>query len=363
MKQPTQYAESPALSQSDLKLFRRNITAFFNYVEMRNPMDRASTRSMDVGNIVDALLTCPEAMDDYYTDGIHCSDAIKEIIDMAITTVKNINQGWFGEDNPTAVTAIALDIDTCKDYIVQAARTKEYQKNWKDDTLFNNIKTNASRYFELRALHPHKIIIAPDLYRTANNCVQRIKADEITGGILKGFFGTAAMGSQSQMRVEKQLALFGRYSQTEIKGLLDLVLFDDRNRVIYPFDIKTVKANAQFISNYYNYGYGYQGAYYSELLKQNYPDYKVSDFRFIAGATTTDESPLLFRMPKSEQVLFQAGGIDRQGRRVVGWEETIMDYEWHKRTGQWLYPRSYYNTREMVIDSIMATADMEEDVF
>lgn len=346
MKQPETYALSSAISQSDLKMLRKDITQFFSQVEMGDRQPKRATRSLEVGDIVDCLLTNPNGMEDYVTNGVGCSEALKEIVDTALFNINNI------KDADSKQQCLTIKEKSLV-YLVKAAREKNWNKQWSDEAIGNNVWKQAGRYFELRALHPDKVIVPPDLYQQAKKAAEKIEADTITGPIIRGEGG---------FRIEKQLELYGHYSSTDQKGLLDLGLFDDKNRIVYPYDIKTVVCMAQFLSNYYKYGYGYQGSWYDDLLKQSYPDYVVKEFRFIVTSTTTDEAPMVFRMPKTEIALYAEGGYDRLNRKVIGWKETVMDLEWHRRTGNWSYPRSYYQNKELVIDSLNLTIE-DEDPF
>lgn len=340
MIQPNEYSNLRNISQSDLKLLIKNPKRFYNTIEMGERIESYGQHFI-IGDLVDCMLTCPENMKNYHTDGVSCSETVQQIIENAIRLIYN------REEDSQEIQKMLSNVDHAREYLIQAGREKEWNSKYGDDALFNAIKKQGGRYFELKAKYPEKIIVSATDYAIAKRCVEAIEKDPITGPIV------------NHVNKSVQLILTGSYSNTETKGLLDLCIIDDERKTIYPYDIKTVRNMSEFIGNYHAFGYGYQGSWYTDLLEQNYPEYKIAPFRFIVASTDVDlskdasydDSPLVYTMSKVECKLYKEGGYDKFGNKVTGWTEAILNLEWHRRTNNWQYPRSYYQHKEMYIDS------------
>lgn len=146
---------------------------------------------------------------------------------------------------------------------------------------------------------------------------------------------------------EYQIALYGEIDGVLCKGLIDILKVDKVNKEITPYDLKTTSDyTLDFPRSYYKYRYDIQGAFYQELIRLNYPDYKVNNFRFIVVSLEKNDQPYIFEM--SDEELFGArNGKTRFDKYYKGYRDLIEDYKYHKKTGNWDYVADYL--REGVI--------------
>jgi hypothetical protein len=361
MIRPKEYLEHPGFSQSDLKVFRADFYRFVEQCMVGNRRSNAENDATDLGNIIDALTTAgPEALEDYdIVEDVKCSDAIKSIItDVFIEMDKYIHESD-APDKDALKLQLYNDINnpTVKGIILKVARQHEYQKKYLDDTLINTVIEQGGKRFQVLARQSGKPIIDKSLYDKAKICTDAAMTDDH----LKQIF-TPGPG----VKVRTQLMLKCRYKEVDIKSLLDLIqgkiiITEEQKKgikQIWPYDIKSSDSHAQFVVNYYKLHYGDQGAVYTEQLRIAYPDAIIHPFRFIVIPTRLSEEnkpvekPLIYKMSKGDIDMHIHGGITSTGKKIKGFYPTLEDLNWHITTGNWDYPKAYYdNIFELPIDS------------
>lgn len=353
MLQPKQYSDSLALSQSEIKLFRKSMIQFFQTVEQRLQTPGIRTKATDIGDIIDCMVTNPEGLEDYHIiPGVECSDNIREIITQSFALAST-----HANDLKEEVKATFLkDFNQVKGFILQVAREKQYKKNYGDDALINAIWKDGGILFNNMALATSGYILDKALYDKAEAAVKKMQTDPKIGPLL-------AIKGDKNTEVLNQAILLGKTSNTDRKGLLDKGFVNHEKKTIWPYDIKSTHTMSQFLINYYKFGYGYQGSWYYDLLEQMYPGYRVNPFRFIVVSYDTEEAPLIYKMVPEEVKLYAEGGRTAAGKKVIGWKESIMEIEWHRENKRWDYPKEYYEKGELIIDSVYTETDNNTDPF
>jgi hypothetical protein len=353
MLQPKEYTDSLALSQSDVKLFRKSMIQFFQTVEQRMEGISIRSKATDIGDVIDCMETNPSGLDDYHViPGVDCSENIREIITqsfaLASASVKELHED--------AKEIFLKDFNKIKGFILQVAREKEYRKNYGDDKLLEVIWKDGGILFSNMALSATGYILDQALYDKAKAAVAKLRNDPKISPLL-------AIKGDNKTEVLNQKILLGKTGDTERKGLLDKGFINHESKTIWPYDIKSTHSMGQFLINYYKFGYGYQGSWYHDLLQQMYPGYRVNPFRFIVVSYDTEEAPLIYKMTPEELTLYADGGRTAAGKRVIGWRETISEIEWHRKEKRWDYPKEYYEKGELIIDSVFTETDNNTDPF
>lgn len=128
------------------------------------------------------------------------------------------------------------------------------------------------------------------------------------------------------------------------KSLLDKVIIDHINKTIQPLDIKTMSDYVSTFSiSFQKWKYYLQAAFYTEGLKQKYPDYEIKPFKFIVISSQQLDKPLVYTCTDHDLLVGKLGGINTfTNRKVKGFEQLIDDYIWHLSNDLWEYPREVY---------------------
>lgn len=334
MVRPQAYELSPALSQSDITLFEKNIIKFHHEVILREPRDDKKSDALDLGSLIDAILLDPDALSNYYVMAQYkASGKEKEVVDLVWTQLVK-------DEIPLG------KIKTLSTYIPiveKAIEDIKYQPKWKPETRVMKIVDNGSEYFEQLKEAGGKVIVSMDMWNLAHSTVDGILEDFSTGPTFKMLKGDDC---PEYIVVHKSADLYGTDTATgkEKKGLLDFFIEDTRSKVIAPWDLKSAKSHAQFLQNYRMSRYGRQGAFYTALLKENFPKYKILPFQFLVVPTQSGERPEIYIMSESELIVNTDGGEHNMGYRIKGYKELMAEISWHENEGAWDHRKEYYET-------------------
>lgn len=143
-----------------------------------------------------------------------------------------------------------------------------------------------------------------------------------------------------------QVKLIGKINGVELKVMFDLILVNEKTKVLLPFDLKTgINLYSEFPKgNYVKFNYYLQGALYKEVLSQNlvgtpYEGYKIAPFRFLY-CSRNEFLPMVFKMTKEahEKALngFYSGGMWRKGLYQI-----VEEYKFYRDNPSNLYIKDY----------------------
>lgn len=150
-------------------------------------------------------------------------------------------------------------------------------------------------------------------------------------------------------KIHFQVPHIAEINEEPVKCLVDFMIVDEENKVIYPYDLKsTSDSPVDFRKSYYKYRYDIQGSLYSKVLQENYPNYRIANFTFVVVQLGKNTRPMLFEMSEAE-----LEGA-RTGRFVgsvyyKGYDELIEDYKLHKALDKWDYPADYLRQGKYII--------------
>lgn len=374
------YRTLAAVSNSTMKDFRKEGPKFYydNYLDPNRPEPREwSTESTDIGDLVDCLLTQPQAFDKFYyiSGDVKVSPDFRKVLDAGwylvlqfLTTDKGMTHEAALQhialrdiSNPFAITALisaARNVDTVdKD----GKPSKGYRNNYGDEALEKYIKTEGSAYYSDLGVANGRKILDMTTYNVAVKCKQSILTHDTIGKLF-------------DLPVSKTERLYGQLMVThEVNGvlckiLLDYTKFDDKNKIIWPKDVKSARSHKQFMLNYVAYDYANQGSFYSGILKQAYPEYTIAPFEFIVGCTDSGEDPMIYRMSEAELTIARDGAQLKTGKTVQGWMNTVNAIGWHIKNDLWRYPKEFYDNGYIMLntyneDAVSGMPDEAEDIF
>ena len=118
--------------------------------------------------------------------------------------------------------------------------------------------------------------------------------------------------------------------------MLDFVVIDDENKVIYPYDLKTGSGKAEefFENGYLGWNYYIQSSLYLLLLKEElknhpiYKDYEVKEFRFMyISRMHFTHTVMTVTQAMHENAL---KGFEINGEYYKGTNELLNEYVYYK---------------------------------
>lgn len=355
MIRPERYEQHPGLSQSDLLLFERDIREFYLQKIVGEPRVEEQKDAFDLGSLIDAILLDPAALAGYYITGGDkikpkeraCVDILWNMVHADYEFKQNQYKSRIIEEEPLFPVEMA-SIDS--GLILKACTAAEYYPSYKVETKLERIRACQGYWSDCIAAQG-KVKVSTDIWTLAQTICEELKDDEYTGDIFRWLKGD----HPDHIRVIKQAELYGEWDGVPIKGMVDFFIMDEALLTIDPWDLKTSKNLKQYRRNYAASRYGRQGSMYSELIKQNFPQYKMNPFGNLVIPTEIRKQrrgdirkmqpigiPERFIMTPQEMFLYENGGVTAAGVRIKGWKELIEDYLWHRNHGFWNHTREYY---------------------
>lgn len=271
-----------------------------------------------VGSLVDKLLTDSKNLGKVYT-----IDKIPQ--EKARDVINTIIEECIGFPVPLDV----FHADNVK-HIMEICDRYEYFKQ--KDTRIKYLKEFKTFIDVYMAPRPENSIIITTYLRD--------QAYRVVNAIKKTF------PSFSEKNGLGQVKLLGTVNGLELKVMFDMILVNHKQKVLYPFDLKTgVWLYEEFPKgNFVKFNYYLQGALYKEVLLQNlqgtpFEGYSVAPFRFLY-CSRDSPLPMVFKMTEAthDKALngFYSGGKWKKGLFAL-----IEEYKFYISNPSNLYRREF----------------------
>lgn len=279
------YRADPALSQSTLGTYEK-----LGFNGLDHLFDKKETPSLTFGSCVDSILT--GGMDEF--------NSRFSVMDI------NITEG--GMNVVSQLLSMNLPFDTFEEIPEQivslAAKDVGFWQadKWDKKRYSEVLKTgNISEYYSI-ARNNDKTIISIDTYNDVLACVAALRESPATSGYF------AENDPFSPVRRYYQLKFKGSHAGVSYRGMMDLLVADYENKVIYPCDLKTSShMEWDFEESFIQWGYNWQARLYWRLIRMNldsdayFKDFKLEDFKFIVVNRKT-LTPLVWEFPLTQAI-------------------------------------------------------------
>lgn len=308
------YLSSTAQSQSRLKKILLHPNLFINY-DPNSDMDEPAEVTL-IGDGVDLILTQGE---DIFMEEFHFSTVERPTGQMG-----DFVWHLYANRNDTMAENIAYDLAGFKRDTLAKVRER-FEKEGKS-------------YYDDLIEGTGKKVISPNQHALIYNIAQTLKSHPFTSKFVAG---------NSQFKVFTQQALNFEYKDVACKGLLDLVVVDTINNILYPIDLKTTTTSLNYwTETLMKHRYDFQAAFYTEGLKQTDlsiygENLTIHNFRFIVESQRFPGSPLVYEMSDDAMTLGQFGGVF-QDKKYEGFHQAINRLKWHSENDLWAYTMEDY---------------------
>lgn len=298
------YRDSHHLGQSSLKLFLGDPADFLE-------QESRSSNSLTTGSAVDILLLTPDKFQEEFAvfDAVEPSENVKPIITELYKRYEDLPMMDFPNQ------------------VIQIAREQGYRAKHSDEVILKNAWGPMQQdYFNMLQASKDKVVIDSNKFKQCEAIVNLIKEDKNYQYYIS-----------NNKDVLYQHDIYWTYKDVPLKALLDIVVFDHKNKKIYPYDLKTTsESTLKFgkTNSFWKYRYDIQASYYTEGLKALYPGYTIMPFRFIVTSTVKLRRPRFFEVTQDILDIGRNGGI-REGKYYEGWEALLNKYIWHSKNNIW----------------------------
>lgn len=298
--EPT-YRADPALSYSTISTYES-----LGFSGLDHLFDKKETPSLLLGSLVDTAITGGE--DEFNS----------------LYTILDINVTDSGIDICKALVNQGLPFDTFEEIpesiVSEVAKSVGFwQADKWDNTRYKQVlKTgNIAEYYNALK-HSDKTIVDTNTYQTALAMVRALRESPATSGYF------ADNDELSPIRRYYQLKFKATIENVGYRCMMDCVVVDYENKVIYPIDLKTSSAPEwEFEKSFVKWHYLIQAIIYHKLLRTNldkdpyFKDFKLDDYRFIVVNAKT-LTPLVWKFPLTQE---RGPFIDSDGNE---WPDPFM---------------------------------------
>jgi len=208
------------------------------------------------------------------------------------------------------------------DLILEELDIFEYYKSSNYQTRLQKLK-NYNKYAKALS-NPNAFIVSDYQYNEAVTISERIKL---------------RYGHLFNEDTLTQLKITGTVNGVELKCMLDFIVVDHKNKILYPYDLKTgINPHYRFFEEgFLGFNYYLQASLYRHILEQNvlYSGYEVDNFKFLYCGRS-DKLPIIYEVTDK---FHQAGfdGFKYKGLEFRGLNELIEEFEYYKE-----YPNAFY---------------------
>lgn len=329
MSQPENYRDVRAFSQSSLKLLDFSPQKFYwdeyRWVigETDERVQREPSDAMNLGSIVDILITRPEDLEKEFT---------------AIVGTPSGQLKSFVEEYLKLET---LSPEQGSIAIATQAYINIGIKQSKLETMIARFQTEGLQYYNFLRNNTDKTIVSEETLSKAKALVKEMQEDEFMGEIVCQETDSYT-SINVDITVHNQLPIYWYVNNIRYKALLDKVIIDHLKKEIRPYDIKTC-GDYHFPESYARYRYDLQGAFYTAALRfwkfeNGWDGYTIMPFTFLVCFTNDrGVKPQIWKMTEHDLRV----GKEGYGK-IKGYQHLISDLHWHIDNNKWKYHREVY---------------------
>lgn len=267
-------------------------------------------------------------------------------------------EGFVFEDNyiicdfekPTATLGKLVDIILenytevpTKQTILDICKKNNFWKRSKDDTIIANFDTKDFwEYINIYIQGSQKAIITESEYNKGQDLRDRVKTHNFT----KHLF-------EDDLETINQYKFKFKYKGIILRGIIDILKIDHKNKTIRFIDLKTGKNEAlDFSNSFIKYRYYLQESVYTKAFKDickelGLKDYKLLPFQFLYIGRS-EQIPILYTVSKKwHKAALKGFNIGKYTYK--GLDELLDDIKWHYHNNEFEAPRRIYEQQGNII--------------
>lgn len=291
---------------------------------------KGGSEVMEFGDLVDCLLLQPEELDNkFYFKAVEKPTA--QLLELADAVLES-------DIIPKYHDEIAAISDLSKELNLFGSVKKEETRISKfNNDLFWN-------YLEAAEESRGKTVFSPKTLDDANQAIEILKTHHKTANIFH---------PSDNIEEINQLKIKGEIKGKEVKIMMDKILINHESKTIIPYDLKCTDVRQKsFPYIFTKMKYYLQASLYSAILigwaKENYPDYVVTEFKFIVYSRA-DRYPFVWVVSDTWLNNGFYGFVDYKNNKVKGVEELLEEYYYYVTTDNFTMERDFIENDEIYI--------------
>jgi hypothetical protein len=331
------YRKIDALNVSSIKCYDRDPVIFYKEFILKHRRDEKKSVSTTIGDLVDFYL-------------LECNKDEQEFLNRfdekfaLYQGVKGTGQVFLLADELFKVTQRSLNsrgeiVISFEDRFKEAYNYMITQGKYTGktvDKVMEDFDKNGKDYFAALMDNSCKTVVEVSLVDKSRKVSDLLTNDPFTRDV---FSGTKDIQYFPKFPIEWKYVTQGG-KEILCKSEIDIMKIDDKNKIIYPIDLKTTYDNENFTYTYLKYRYDLQAAFYWLAIGQwaidnGYGDYTVAPMEFVVGDTSANNRrPARF---KTTNVDLDASlnGYKLRGSYYKGVHELIEEISWAEDNNMW----------------------------
>ena len=305
-----EYRADPALSYSRLsQFFKQGAKALISN-------EKIDTLALRFGSAVDCILTAPEEFDDrfYVADIDRFSDTFRKMTEDIFANHNNLESI---SDTPNLLEYIG-----------------DWQPRWGEKAKIDAVVKGCSDYYTVLKYSTGKIVISPQEFSEAQQCVMTLKTHPFTYKIFD---------CNEDEEIFYQLKFKSKFFEDSIRCMFDIIKVNHDKKTIEPIDLKTTgHGEEDFEKSFMDWNYWIQSGMYSYILREvtlmdeNYINYTILPFKFLV-INKNNLSPLIWVVENQTDIELKI--LDE---KKISWKKLLMDANFHLHYGKFDYSRKSY---------------------
>lgn len=311
-------------SYSSLKDFALDKRKYYRKYLLNEEVEEKDSQASVVGRVVETLLFEPELFDGrFYLSA--CANSPTGLMLAFVEALYDATKLATNEDGEITRSFEELSRD---------AYTESGFKIKYEAVIGKFIGSDAEIYYnEIRNVRSKGLtVVTANDVTNAEKIVEELRNNFVTAGIIN-------LVDSDRYTVLKQLQIEGfEIDGYPLKGMLDLVIIDHKEKIISPCDLKCTWSVENFYNEYYLYRLSYLQAFiYKEACKkllEDYPGYTIENLKFIVCDSINYYNPLIYTL--SEQDMIDAyEGFEYKDRKYKGLKQIIEELKFSLTHSLW----------------------------
>jgi hypothetical protein len=322
-------------SSSSLKEFSLDRKKYHKRYVLSEKVEETDNKATIMGRLVETLLMEPEEFDNRFYMSVCMSAPTGLMLDFVNALYTHTSQAT---DEMGNVTRSFEDIS--KDAYADSGFKIKYES-----VLNKFVGSDAEVYYnEIRKVKSKGLtVVGSDDINNAERIVDELRTNPITSEIVN-------LVNSARWTVHNQFQIEGYSVDSHLfKSMLDKMVIDHQEKVVWIYDLKCVWAVESFYEEYYLYRRAYIQAYlYYHAVKSLTIDsqselsgYEVMLPRFIICDSANYYSPLIYTLSKMD-ILDAYEGFEHKGRKYLGVKQIIQDLKWAIENDKWNISRTNF---------------------
>lgn len=300
------------------------------------PNERKDKIRLSFSRISDFDRNGPKALIDRTpvdNDGAKIGSLTDDLLNDIVNKTKLFKEKYyiFDGDKPTATLGKLADI-ILKNYtkipndkeLLKIIKVNEFWKSQKDETKLSNVNVpEFKEYIKAQYMSKEKVLATTSEVDLAQDLVDNILIHNNSKYIFN-----------SENELINQIKFEFEYKDFLLRGILDILSIDHKNKTIRMIDLKTgTNSLSEFTSSFIKWRYYIQEAIYikaSDIIKQQYKleDYTVLPFQFLY-ISRYEKIPFIFEIGNKWHEAALKGFKTTSGWEYKGLEELLDNIKWH----------------------------------